>query len=103
MEARSMERVVSLLPSLTEIVCALGLQERLVGRSHECDHPPGIERLPVLTRAKLDPEKSSREIDGDVVRLVREGLSVYRVEAERLRALLRRWSLPAGRASSTTP
>ena len=82
-----MERVVSLLPSLTEIVCALGLQERLVGRSHECDHPPGIKRLPVLTRPKLDPEKSSREIDDDVVRLVREGLSVYRVEAERLRDL----------------
>ncbi len=82
-----MERIVSLLPSLTEIVCALGLEECLVGRSHECDHPPGIERLPVLTRPKLDPEKSSREIDDDVVRLVREGLSVYRVEAERLRDL----------------
>jgi iron complex transport system substrate-binding protein len=81
------ERIVSLLPSTTELVCALGLQERLVGRSHECDFPRGVERLPALTEAKLDAGRPSLEIDQDVRRLVRDGLSVYRVDAERLRAL----------------
>jgi iron complex transport system substrate-binding protein len=46
-------RVVSLLPSATEIVCALGYESALVGRSHECDFPQGIERLPVCTESKV--------------------------------------------------
>ncbi len=82
-----MERIVSLLPSLTEIVCALGLREQLVGRSHECDHPAGVDVLPALTEPKLDPGRSSAEIDSRVRQLVAEGLSVYRVDAERLRDL----------------
>jgi iron complex transport system substrate-binding protein len=82
-----MERIASLLPSTTEIACALGFEERLVGRSHECDHPASVARLPVLTAPKIDPRASSREIDGDVRRLVRDGLSIYRVDAERLREL----------------
>jgi iron complex transport system substrate-binding protein len=81
------ERIVSLLPSLTEIVCALGCGERLVGRSHECDFPAGVERLPTCTEPKLDPRAGSGEIDARVKGLVREGLSVYRVDGERLRAL----------------
>ncbi len=82
-----MQRVASLLPSTTEIACALGFEDRLVARSHECDYPPGIERLPALTAPKLDPEASSRAIDDRVRQLVRDGLSVYRVDAERLREL----------------
>lgn len=82
-----MGRVVSLLPSLTEIVCALGCGERLVGRSHECDFPAGVERLPVCTEPKLDPRAGSAEIDARVKGLVRDGLSVYRVDGERLRDL----------------
>jgi iron complex transport system substrate-binding protein len=82
-----MERIASLLPSATEIACALGLREQLVGRSHECDFPPEVEALPVLTTSKLDPHAESLAIDGRVKELVREGLSIYRVDAERLRAL----------------
>jgi len=81
------ERVASLLPSTTEIACALGFEARLVGRSHECDFPESVRGLPVLTEAKLDAGAPSREIDSRVKRLVREGLSVYRVDAERLREL----------------
>jgi iron complex transport system substrate-binding protein len=82
-----MERIASLLPSTTEIVCALGQGAALVGRSHECDYPPEVAALPVLTEPKLDARAASRAIDDRVKQLVREGLSVYRVDAERLRAL----------------
>lgn len=80
-------RILSLLPSTTEIAAALGLGEQLVGRSHECTVPAGVERLPVVTEPKLDPHAPSAEIDGRVKALVREGLSVYRVDAELARAL----------------
>jgi iron complex transport system substrate-binding protein len=57
-------RIVSLLPSATEIVSAIGLSECLVGVTHECDHPPGISSLPHLTASKINHESmSSREID----------------------------------------
>ena len=82
-----MERVVSLLPSTTEIACALGFQQALVGRSHECDFPPGVERLPVLTEPKLDTNAASAGIDDRVKQLVKDGLSVYRVDAKKLREL----------------
>jgi iron complex transport system substrate-binding protein len=80
-------RIVSLLPSTTEIVCALGFEDELVGRSHECDFPPAVARLPACTAPKFETEGSSREIDARVRALVERGLSVYRVDAERLRAL----------------
>ncbi len=79
-------RIVSLLPSSTEIACALGLGDRLVGRSHECDHPSDVTHLPVCTRARAG-KGSSRAIDDDVRALVRDGLSVYEVDAELLRRL----------------
>jgi iron complex transport system substrate-binding protein len=82
-----MERIASLLPSTTEIACALGFEKNLVGRSHECDYPDSIRHLPTLTAPKLDPGGTSREIDDRVKQLVRDGLSVYRVDAERLREL----------------
>jgi len=82
-----MERIASLLPSLTETACALGLRDALVGRSHECDFPAGVEALPVLTAPKLDADAPSAAIDSRVRELVEQGLSVYRVDGERLREL----------------
>ncbi len=82
-----MERILSLLPSTTEIAGALGLAHRLVGRSHECDRPNGVDALPVVTEPKLDIHAPSAAIDRRVKELVRDGLSVYRVAAERVRAL----------------
>jgi iron complex transport system substrate-binding protein len=80
-------RVVSLIASATEIVYALGCGAALVGRSHECDFPPEVQRLPALTAPKFKVEGSSAEIDARVRRIVREGLSVYRVDADALAAL----------------
>jgi iron complex transport system substrate-binding protein len=80
-------RIVSLLPSATEIVCALGLRDRLVGVSHECDWPADVVGLPVLTEPKLDPRRTSAEIDRDVRSLVADGLSVYRIRVEVLEKL----------------
>lgn len=72
-------RIVSLIPSASEIVAALGLQESLVGRSHECDFPKGIAHLPVCTQPKFDPEGSSAEIDARVRSIVKDALSVYQI------------------------
>jgi len=80
-------RVVSLIASATEIVCALGFEDELVGRSHECDYPPGIERLPACCSSKVKVEASSREIDDQVRSLVGDGLSVYRVDPDLLNRL----------------
>jgi iron complex transport system substrate-binding protein len=82
-----MPRIVTLLPSATEIVCALGFEAELVGRSHECDYPPSVARLPALTEAKFDPEGTSAEIDQRVKKIVADALSVYRVDAPKLREL----------------
>jgi iron complex transport system substrate-binding protein len=80
-------RVVSLIASATEIVHGLGRGGWLVGRSHECDFPADALRLPALTAPKFKVEGSSAEIDARVREIVREGLSVYRVDAEALAAL----------------
>src|SRR4029450_11259672 len=81
------KRVVSLIASATEIVCALGARDLLVGRSHECDFPPDVTRLPSLTDPKFPLTGTSYDIDGRVKAILQEGLSVYRVDAEKLEAL----------------
>lgn len=80
-------RIVSLIASATEIVCALGLREKLVGRSHECDTPETVLSLPALTAPKFETDASSRAIDDAVRTLVRDGLAVYRVDQDLLRTL----------------
>ena len=80
-------RIISLLPSTTEIVAALGKKDELVGRSHECNYPDGIDHLPSCTEPKFNPDGSSYEIDQRVKALLQEGLSVYRVDEEQLKAL----------------
>src|SRR5262245_26164687 len=81
-------RVVSLIASSTEMVCALGQGDLLVGRSHECDYPAWVERLPAVTSPKFPVDGTSYEIDQRVKAIVQEGLSVYRVDAAALDALL---------------
>lgn len=82
-----MHRIVSLLPSATEIVCALGFEQELIGRSHECDYPSSVTRLPALTSPKFNPEGTSAEVNDRVNRILAEALAVYRVDARQLRAL----------------
>jgi iron complex transport system substrate-binding protein len=80
-------RIVSLLPSSTEICFALGLGDALVGVSHECDFPLEVRGRPVLTAPKVDPGAMSAEIDRQVNALAAAGESVYRLDEARLRAL----------------
>jgi iron complex transport system substrate-binding protein len=82
-----MPRIVSLIASATEIVCALGFEDQLVGRSHECDYPETVKRLPVCTEPKFNVEGTSYQIDQRVKAILQEGLGVYRVHADRLRDL----------------
>jgi iron complex transport system substrate-binding protein len=76
-----------LIASATEIVCALGCEDSLVGRSHECDYPPSIRHLPVCTEPLIDPSRPSAEIDHQIKTVLRQALSVYRVHDETLQAL----------------
>lgn len=76
--------IVTLLPSATELVCAVGGRGQLVGRSHECDHPLGVDALPALTRSRVRVDLPSGGIDGDVRRLLQEALAVYEVDVEGL-------------------
>lgn len=77
-------RVVSLIASATEIVHALGMGEAQVARSHECDWPPGVIKLPQLTRPRFNVQGGSRAIDDAVRDLMANALSVYEVDAAKL-------------------
>lgn len=81
-------RIASLLPSATEIVCALGLADQLVGVSHECDYPPDVVvDLPRLTRSAIPHGLTPAEIDAEVSARLRRGESLYLLEEETLAAL----------------
>ena len=74
-------RIVSFLPSATEMICALGLGDRLLGVTHECDYPPEIVGKPIVVRSVLAIENMSQsEIDSAVTQRLRNGLSLYRVD-----------------------
>jgi len=80
-------RIVSLLASGTELVAALGLGDRLVARSHECDHPAWVKRLPVLSHPAFDIHGTSLEIDTRVRERLHAGLPLYEVDEAQLAAL----------------
>jgi iron complex transport system substrate-binding protein len=77
-------RVASLLASATEVVCALGEGESLVARSHECDAPSWVKRLPAVTAPTFDVEGTSREVDERVRAKLRAGEPLYRIDEARL-------------------
>ncbi|WP_413669878.1 cobalamin-binding protein [Mucilaginibacter sp. Mucisp86] len=81
------EKIVSLLPAATEIICALGLEKNLVGRSHECDFPESVKQLPVCTEANFPDGMSSADIDVKVKEILADALSVYTVKREQIKAL----------------
>jgi iron complex transport system substrate-binding protein len=80
-------RIVSLIASATEIVAALGFERDLVGRSHECDYPPSITRLPICTAPRFPVDGSSSQIDLGVKAALTNAASIYRVDADLLRDL----------------
>ena len=82
-----MRRIVSLLPSATEIICALGCEGDLVGRSHECDFPPAVRRLPVCTAPKIRIDGNSAEIHASVTSVLHDHASVYDVHEDLVRSL----------------
>jgi len=83
-----MTRIVSFLPSATEIACALGLADSLLGITHECDYPPEVKTKPVVVRNVLPIERMSQsEIDRAVAERMRDGLSLYQIDEQLLREI----------------
>lgn len=90
-------RIVSLLAGATEMIAELGCLDQLVGCSHECDYPPQVQNLPVVSSTLIDTNTSSAEIDGQVKRIAHEressgenalrALSVYTIDAQKLQEL----------------
>lgn len=84
----SARRIVSFLPSATEMACALGLEEQLVGITHECDYPASVRRKPVVVRNAIPVETMTQsEIDHAVTERLQSGLSVYQVDERLLQDL----------------
>jgi iron complex transport system substrate-binding protein len=81
------QRIVSLVPSATEIVCAFGRRAQLVGRSHECDFPPDVASLPACTSARIASDASSAAINDQVKSLAAAAAPLYEVNAAQLAAL----------------
>lgn len=78
-------RIVSLLPSATEMVCALGLEDHLVGVTHECDYPPSVLGLPKVTRTLIPADATSSEIDRLVSERFKTVRALYSLDLEVLR------------------
>ena len=85
--AGSQPRIAALLPSATEIVAALGFEPALVARSHECDFPDSVTKLPAITDSKIASGLGSADVDQRIKEIVEQGLSVYRVDADALQEL----------------
>lgn len=90
-------RIISLLASATEMINALGCLNQLVGRSHECDYPPQIQSLPIVSKVQIEVDTSSAEIDAQIKQLARredlepngalKALSIYAIDVEQLQTL----------------
>jgi iron complex transport system substrate-binding protein len=80
-------RIVSLIPSGTEILAALGLTDVIVGRSHECDYPPEILDRPICTQARLNTNAPSNDIHDKVKNLLQSALSIYQIKTDLLEEL----------------
>ncbi|WP_295653635.1 cobalamin-binding protein [uncultured Mucilaginibacter sp.] len=81
------KKIVSLLAATTEIVCALGLEQNLVGCSHECDYPESVKRLPQCSDVRFMPAESSKEIDRQVKEILTDALSIYTINQEVIKQL----------------
>ena len=73
-------KIVTLIPSATEIVAFLGQKKTIVGRSHECDFPEGLENIAKLTSPKIDVDGTSNEINKQINSILENSLSVYKVD-----------------------
>jgi iron complex transport system substrate-binding protein len=80
-------RIVSLLPSATEIICVLGLEDQLVGVTHECDYPASVRALPKVTRTLIPTDASSAEIDHLVEERLTQQVALYTLDMETLERL----------------
>lgn len=82
-----MKKIVTLIPSATEIVAFLGMKDSIVGRSHECDYPKDLQNIIKLTSPKINIEGSSNEIHQQITKILENSLSVYKVDIEELKKL----------------
>ena len=90
-------RIISLLASATEMIAALGCLDQMVGRSHECDYPPEVHALPVVSTVQIDINTSSAQIDAQVKQLAQKkhepedpalkALSIYAIDIDKLQEL----------------
>lgn len=84
----STQRIVSLLPAATELACALGLENQLVGISSECDYPPEIRQLPRVVSSVINSHHlSPRDIDNAVRQRAAQGQNLYLIDEDKLAAL----------------
>jgi iron complex transport system substrate-binding protein len=82
-----MKKIVTLIPSATEIVAFLGKKDLIVGRSHECDYPKDLSRIIKLTSPKINVEGKSGEIHKQINEILENSLSVYKVDIKELKKL----------------
>ena len=80
-------KIVTLIPSATEIVAFLGQKNSIIGRSHECDYPHGLNHIAKLTSPKINVDGTSGEIDKQINTILENSLSVYKVDVAKLKEL----------------
>ena len=83
----SLTKIVTLIPSATEIVAFLGQKNSIVGRSHECDYPNDLNNIIKLTSPKINVDGTSSEINKQINTILENSLSVYKVNIEKLKEL----------------